>query len=225
MSSPNPDWKAGQKIKKPFNSMIQIDPKEVSVIDLYKLLIGTIVPRPIAFVSTLSKAGKGNLAPYSFFNGVSSNPPTLMFSAGIDRNGNKKDTLINIEETKEFVVNSTNQWFTEAMVQCSAEYPHGVDEMEQVGLTGVASKVVSPARVAESAVQLECKLYDTMRVGDGGPGSAVIIVGEVVMAHVADSCYDNGKINFDQLKPVSRLGGNGYGLVSETFDIPRPILK
>jgi len=225
MSSPNPNWKPGQKVDAPFTSMVEIDPKSSSTLDLYKLLIGSIVPRPIAFVSTINSKGQGNLAPYSFFNGVSSNPPTLMFSAGIDRNGNKKDSLVNVEETGEFVVNSANQWFVEALVQCSAEYPYGVDELEQVGLTPLPSKLVSPFRVAEAAVHFECKVYDTMQVGDGGPGSAVIVVGEVVTVHVADICYDNGRVDFDKLQPVARLGGSGYGLVGERFDIPRPVLK
>lgn len=225
MPSPNPDWKPGDKINSPVHDMVELDSSKLHPSDLYKLLIGSIVPRPIAFISTISKTGIGNLAPFSFFNGVSSNPPAVMFSIAAKPDGSKKDTLINIEETGEFVVNSSSTWLTEPLVYSAASFPYGVDEMEKVGLTPVASKLIKPMRVKEAAVHFECKLYKSLQVGDGSPGSATIVVGEVLYFHVHAKAYKDGKILFDQLKPLARLGGHGYAEVSHSFDLAVPTLK
>lgn len=203
--------------------MVSIDPSQSDSKSVYKILIGAIVPRPIAFVTTLNPEGKGNLAPFSFFNGVSSKPPAVMIAITRKKDGSKKDTLINIEATREFVVNSANEWLIEPLNQCSAEFPYGVDEMVKVGLTPLPSKKVRPHRVKEAAIHLECKLYDTLEVGDGSEGSSTIVVGTIVMAHVASTAYKNGRIMIDELKPISRLGGLSYGHTSDIFDLPRPI--
>ncbi|MCB0319586.1 MAG: flavin reductase family protein [Bdellovibrionales bacterium] len=215
-------WKPGEPISSPVREMAKVQPEEVSARDMYKLLIGAIVPRPIAFVSTVSKSGETNLAPYSFFNGVSSNPPCLMISCGISPSVGKKDTLRNIEETKEFVVNSVNEWMVGPMVHAASEYPYGVSEFEKVGFTPIPSERISPPRVKESAVQFECKLHQLVPVGDGSPGSAVIVIGEIVCAHIDKRCFEKGRINFEMYRTVGRLGGFSYGVVGETFEIPVP---
>lgn len=199
--------------------MKTLDPKELRPIDLYKILTGAIVPRPIAFVSTVNNKGQTNAAPFSFFNGVCSNPPTLSISIARNPDGSKKDTLINIEETGQFVVNTCSESFVQEMVQCSADYPYGTSEIEQTGLTILPSVIVKAPRIKEAKVHFECKLYDKLEVGDGSPGSATLIVGEVVLAHVADEVYDNGKIIFEKLDSVSRLSGIKYGRVNETYEV------
>lgn len=209
-------------IHSPVNEMVDVDPSTADQKDIYKVLIGGIVPRPIAFVSTQSPDGVGNLAPFSFFNGVSSNPPCVMFAITRKSDGGKKDTLRNIEATRQFVVNTTSEWIAEPMNQCSANYPYGVDEMLKVGLTPLPSLRVKPPRVKESPVQFECELYNMMEVGDGSVGSSTIVVGRVVMAHVWKDAYHEGRIDFAKLKPIARIGGIGYAFDMKTFDLPRP---
>jgi flavin reductase (DIM6/NTAB) family NADH-FMN oxidoreductase RutF len=222
MTPPNPLWKPGDPIHSPAGEVDSIDPSQVDSKSIYRILIGSIVPRPIAFVSTLSPAGIGNLAPFSFFNGVSSRPPAVMIAITRQADGNKKDTLRNIEATGQFVVNSVNEWIVEPMNQCSANYPYGVDEMQQVGLTPLPSVKVRPLRVKESAIQFECELYKTMEVGDGSEGSSTIVVGKIVMLHLNQAVYKDGKIDIHELKPISRLAGTSYGMTSSIFDLKRP---
>jgi flavin reductase (DIM6/NTAB) family NADH-FMN oxidoreductase RutF len=189
----------------------------------YKIMIGAIVPRPIAFVSTISGAGVGNVAPFSFFNGVSSEPPCLVFSVTRKSNGDKKDTLRNIEETRGFVVNTVSEWMADPMNQSAAEYPYGVDEMEKVGLTPLPSTRVKAPRVKEAAVQMECVLHQTVEIGEG-PGSSTLVIGKIVAVHLHDNVYKDGKIDIHSLKPVARLAGASYGRLGEIFDLPRPKL-
>lgn len=196
----------------------------------YKILIGSVVPRPIAWVSTTSKAGINNLAPFSFFNAVSSAPPMIVFSAGLKTvrtdDGFEvapKDTLKNIKDTNEFVVNIVSRHLVEKMNQTSANYPPEVSEFEAVGLTATASHVVSPPRVGESLVSLECKLYQHIEFGkEAGAGN--LVIGEVVCFHVDDNVYKNGHIDIDLLDPVGRLAGISYCTVKDRFDIARPKL-
>ncbi len=202
--------------------MLELDPAALGQVGMYRFLISTIVPRPIAFISTISPEGIVNLAPFSFFNGVSSNPPCVMVSITRKSDGDKKDTLRNIEATRQFVLNTTPEWLAQQMNQCSAEYPYGVSELEKVGLTAVPSLRVKPPRIGESPVQMECELYETLEIGDGSMGSATIVVGKIVMAHVAESAWKDGKATFEELKPLSRLGGLSYGKTSDVFDLPRP---
>ena len=192
--------------------------------DIYKLLIGTVVPRPIAFVSTVNADGVVNLAPFSAFNFVCSNPPTLIFSITPTPEGNTKDTLRNIEANGEFVVNSANEWIAEPLVHCAAAYPFGTSELEKCGLTAVPSQKVRPPRVKECAAQFECVLHSTIKIGDGTPGSATIVIGRIVLFHYAEGVLVEGKINIEKLKPIARLGGTNYTNLRDIFslEIPKP---
>ena len=199
-----------------------VDPKETGWLDTYKLLIGAIVPRPIAFVSTLSPEGIPNLAPFSFFTGVSANPPVICFCP-MRRRGPvaAKDTLHNITATREFVVNIVSEEFAEQMNITSAEFPPEVNEFEAAGLTPVPSDLVKPPRVKESHIHMECKLYLLVEVG-GVDGSGNLVLGEVVRFHVDDEYFDNYKIDPDQLRPIGRMGGATYTRTSDRFDLQRP---
>lgn len=221
--SPNPEWKPkdGAQPPQPF-TYTSIDPNEISTTDAYKILIGSIVPRPIAFISTVSKEGRGNLAPFSFFNGVSSNPPALMFAIAARPDGAMKDTLRNIIDTNEFVVNSVSEWMIEPTVYSAGDFPSEINELEEVGLTPIASDVVIPPRIKESAIQFECTRYADLQVGDGSPGSSTVIVGKIERFHIASHLYKNGRIILEHLKPVGRIGGTGYTTVAEAFNLPIP---
>jgi len=186
-------------------------------------MIGAIIPRPIAWVSTCGSSGVGNLAPFSFFNAVSSDPPCIMISVARKPNGEKKDTLKNIEETNTFVVNLVNEALVEVMNQTSADYPYGVDEMQKVGLTPAPSLFCKASRVLESPIQLECKLYRSLEIGEGKTaGSTTLIVGQILAMHVRDDVYDQGKIRPEVLKPIARLAGASYSKLGEIFEVARP---
>lgn len=201
--------------------MVTCDISQITPQEAYKLLIGSVVPRPIAFISTVGPDGKGNLAPFSFFNGVSSKPLCIMVSITRRSDGSKKDTLLNIEATGEFVVNTVAEWMIEPANMCAAEYPYGTDEMEKVGLTGIASEKVKAKRVKESPIHMECKVHKLVEIGDGAGGSTIVI-GEVLLVHVHEKAYQNGRILFDEIRPISRLAGDFYGLPPETFELERP---
>jgi flavin reductase (DIM6/NTAB) family NADH-FMN oxidoreductase RutF len=225
ISPPNPQWKPGDRVNSPVAEMVSLDPVTLDTAAIYKLLIGCIVPRPIAFVTTVNENGTINAAPFSFFNGVSSNPPALMFSIGFRPDGEKKDTLRNIELTKDFVVNTVGEWMTEPMNYASAEYPYGVSEVEAVGLTTVASKVVAPPRIKESPVHFECRLHSLLQVGRQEAGASTVVVGEIVHFHIHRPAWRDGRIDAEQLKPVARLGGLQYSCMDSVFELPRPRLK
>lgn len=199
-----------------------VDPARHPYKDVYKLLIGSVVPRPIALVSSLSASGVPNLAPFSFFNAVCSRPPILLFSTVTRPDGHAKDTLRNIEETREFVVNVVSEDFAAKMNRCSEDFPPEVNEFEVSGLTPVAATVVRPALVGESRIRMECRLVQVVRFGDGGPGSGATVFGEVVLFHVDDVVIDNFRIDAAVLRPVGRMGGPQYCRTSDTFDLPRP---
>jgi len=202
---------------------MEIDPKSNYFKNNYKLLIGSVVPRPIAFVSSLTPDGEQNLAPFSFFNAICPNPPSLMF-APVNRSSDasKKDTLNNILRTKEFVVNVVTEDIAEQMNICATEYPPGYNEFEESGLTPINSKIVKPPRVKESPINFECKLMKHVPVGDPEiPGSGNVIIGEIVYFHIADEIYYDGKIDIRKLKPIGRLAGAGYTRVTDLFDMPR----
>jgi len=202
--------------------MITLDPHELGTTANYKLLIGSIVPRPIAWISTLSADGKGNLAPFSFFNGVSSNPPCLMVAITRRKGGVKKDTLLNIEATREFVVNIVTESMAAPMNQTSADYPYGVDERIEASLASEQSVRVKPPRVLGAPIQFECVLEKLLEIGEGDEGSSTIVVGRIVAVHVAENVYREGKILVEELKPLARLGGLAYGKTSGVFELPRP---
>lgn len=205
---------------------LTIDPNDIPQPDVYKLLIGSVVPRPIAFVSTISRDGIPNLAPFSFFNAVCSKPPTLLFCPsrrGMD--SAKKDTLRNIEETGEFVVNVVTEELVQAMNQTSAEYPADINEFEESGLTPAPSVLIRTPRVSESPINMECRLHQIVEIGDGSVGSGAVVIGTIVKFHFHEDVYANGKILTERLKPVARLAGTNYCPVREIFSVPRPVYQ
>ncbi|RME59869.1 MAG: flavin reductase family protein [Candidatus Dadabacteria bacterium] len=208
------------------NQWDYIDLESLSVRERYKILISTILPRPIALISTVSSEGAGNLAPFSFFNGVSSNPPAVMLSFGKRYKGDKKDTLRNILETKEFVINTVHKWMLERVVACAAEYPYGVSEMEKTGLTPLPSKKVAPPRVKESLINFECKLLETINVGSDEPGSSTVVIGKIEAVHINKKAYDkNGRISPKALEIIGRLGGISYAELGEIYSLAVPALE
>jgi len=200
-----------------------IDPATKDPFDIYRLLSGSILPRPIAFVSTLSAQGVRNLAPFSFFTVISANPPVICFCPMI-RGGErpKKDTLVNIEATGEFVVNIVSEDFAEKMNLCSGEYPPDADEFAISGLTPVPSDLVKPARVKESRVNMECKLHQIVHVSPKLLGGS-LVMGEVLRFHVQDSMINQiCEIDADQLNAIGRMAGPVYVRTKDRFEMVRP---
>lgn len=203
--------------------MRAIDPAEHDFSDIYKLMIGVIVPRPIAFVSTVDAGGLRNLAPFSYFTGCSTNPPVVCFCASV-RQGPlpQKDTLMNIEATGEFVVNIVSEEFAAQMNMTSAEAPPEVDEFTLSGLTPLASELVRPPRVTESKVHMECRLRQIIHVSDK-PGGGNLVLGDVLRFHVSeDVLLDSLKIDPDKLNAIGRMGGPTYVRTHDRFDMQRP---
>lgn len=201
-----------------------IDPLEQSPKENHKIMIGSIVPRPIAFVSTKSKDGILNLAPFSYFNGVCSNPPTIMFApARRGYDGLTKDTLNNIQDTEEFVVNLVSEEISDQMVACSTDFENEVDEFEVSGLTPIDCVKVNPPRVKESKISFECELNSIVEIGKAEAGAGFIVIGTIVMFHIDDTVYKDGHINLNTLNPIGRLAGNSYTRIVDTFDIVRQI--
>jgi len=199
-----------------------IDPQEAGAQNVYKLMVGVIVPRPIAFVSSISPEGIRNLAPFSFFTGISANPPVICFCPMVrGSDGQRKDTLRNIEATREFVVNVVSEEFAEQMNLCSTEFPPEVDEFEVSRLTPVASDLVKPPRVAESKINLECRLVQIVEVSPKPLGGSVVI-GQVLRFHVRDDLFADYKIDPDKLKPIARMGGPTYARTTDRFEMVRP---
>ena len=188
--------------------------------NIYKLLVGAVVPRPIAFVSTISPEGVPNLAPFSFFTVASANPPVLCFTASFREP--RKDTLVNIRATKEFVVNIVSEEFAAKMNVTSAEYPYGVSEFEMSGLTVAPSDLVRPPRVKESHVNMECRLLQTIEVSNQ-PMGGTLILGEVVRFHVDDAMVEEFRIDPEKLGAVGRMAGNTYCRTTDRFDLVRPV--
>lgn len=201
-----------------------LDPNEIPFQETHKLMIGSIVPRPIAFVSTQSKDGKNNVAPFSYFNGVCSKPPTIMFApARRGWDGEEKDTLINIQDTEEFVVNIVSESFAEKMVMCATDFDSDVDEFEISGLNTADSQKIKPPRVEEAKISFECKLNQIVEIGDGSAGSGFVVIGTIVLFHIDDDIYDNGRILLNQLEPLGRLAGNWYTRLTDTLKIVRKV--
>jgi flavin reductase (DIM6/NTAB) family NADH-FMN oxidoreductase RutF len=201
-----------------------IIPSDAGPANVYKLMVGAIVPRPIAFVSTVSRAGGRTLAPFSFFTAASANPPVVCFAPMVrGSDGQQKDTLRNVQETGEFVVNIVSEDFVEKMNICSAEFPPDVDEWEKSGLTPVTSECVKPARVQESRFHMECKLVDVVSVSKQPLGGSLVL-GEVLRFHVADELFEDYRIAADKLRAVGRMGGPTYARTTDRFDLERPKL-
>ena len=187
----------------------------------YQLLISTILPRPIAWVSSIDRAGNLNLAPFSYFTVVCNDPMTLLFCPGIPTaTGVKKDTLRNIEEVPEFVINLTNQATAEAMNLTASSLPRGQSEFEWAGVTAAPSETIQVPRVAEAPVAFECKLQRIVMVSEK-PGGGAAVFGEVQRIHIQDDIYMGGTVAIDKLQPIGRIGGNGYVRVTDMFDIER----
>lgn len=187
----------------------------------YKLLTATVVPRPIAWVSSLGADGTLNLAPFSYFNVVSSDPPVLLFSVGQRDSVTAKDTLTNIEQAKEFVVNTVSERVLEAMNMSAINAPPNVSEFELAEVTPAPSSVIATPRVLESPVSFECKLFDLYRINQN-----TVIFGEVLAMHVDDDIYlGDYKIDMHKLKPVGRLAGATYSLQGEVVALERPVYK
>ena len=191
--------------------MLRIVPEETKTKDLHQFLVGSIAPRPIAFVSTVDEEGNPNLAPYSFFNAFSSNPPILVFSSNRRvLNNTTKDTLSNVMNTKEVVINVVNHDIVRQMAVTSVEFPSNINEFEKAGLNTIPSEKVRPFRVKESPVQMECKVKEIITLGDHG-GAGHLILCEVVLMHIAEHVVDeNNRINPHKLDLMGRLGRAYY---------------
>lgn len=190
--------------------------------DLYKVLLSSVLPRPIAFVSTISSNGVLNLAPFSFANAVCANPPAVMFAPANLGDGTLKDTVKNLREVGEFVFNVVPHGLGEAMNETSYPFPPDVSEFEAVGLTPLPSRFVRPPRVAESPVQMECKLLQIVTIGNG-PYAGNVCIGEVLCFHVAsDVLKSDGLVDAEKLDLIGRLGGLDYATTRERFSMPRP---
>lgn len=210
--------------KQPHSSeaFVRIDPREKDVLSTYRLMIGFITPRPIAWVSTISPAGVTNLAPFSFFQGITPNPPTLMFCPLNNREGKKKDTIRNIEAVPEFVVNIVSFDLAEKMNKSSDAFPYEVSEFEKCGLTPLPSERVRPPRVKETRVQLECSLDRIVRIGTG-PLAANVVFGTILLMHI-DSCVldAHGGIDPESIDTIGRMGGTDYSRTTDRFRLDRP---
>jgi len=202
---------------------MKIDPRGPGGEGAYQLLSDAVVPRPIAFVSTLGPEGVPNVAPFSYFNAVCSSPPTVAVSVS-RRQGELKDTARNIRHTRDFVVNIVDDAIAEQMNASSADFPPEISEFKETGLTPVASDQVAAPRVAEAPVSLECKLVRIVELGQG-PRRASLFIGEVVLFHVRDDLYVSGRIDARKLKAVGRLGGNQYCRAREIFEMVRPVYR
>ncbi|HVR84721.1 MAG TPA: flavin reductase family protein [Planctomycetota bacterium] len=195
---------------------MQIDPSGLSPRDRYRLMISCIIPRPIAFVTTLSREGISNLAPFSFFNGVTSDPPILSLSISTKRDGSKKDTWRNIEETGEFVVNVVVPELMDAVQIGARELPHNESELDLSGLATLPSVKVRPPRLADSPVQMECTLLKVVEVEETG-----LILGRVVLFHAREEVVEGGRVDPRRLTFIGRLGGDSYCRVSDIFERKR----
>jgi flavin reductase (DIM6/NTAB) family NADH-FMN oxidoreductase RutF len=195
---------------------------EANVQEMYQLLVGIVTPRPIAWVTSLDLKGRVNLAPFSFFNLFGANPPVVVFSPTLRRDGSKKDTLLNVEATGEFVLNGAVESLAERVNESSRELPYGQSEVELTGLSLRSSLRVKPPRIAESPTHLECKVLQIVPVG-AGPNAANLVIGEVLVIHVDDAVLDDQKrVDPRKLKTIARLGGDGFCRTSDLFQMRRP---
>ena len=206
--------------------MLTFDPAGHPPRQIYKLMTGIIVPRPIALVSTVDADGNANLAPFSFFAGVGSAPPTVLFCPALrpsatDHAGQRKDTLRNVEATRQFVINIVNEAIAAQANATSAEVGPEVDEFKLSGLTPLASEVVKAPRVAESPAQMECKLMQVIYTGDK-PASGVVVLGEVVRFHVREDLVDDFRVDPAGLDAVGRMAGNTWVRTRDRIELIRP---
>jgi flavin reductase (DIM6/NTAB) family NADH-FMN oxidoreductase RutF len=202
---------------------MEIKPDSLPWKSVYKILIGSVLPRPIGWISSINNQGQSNLAPFSFFNVVCANPPTVLFCPLV-RSGDTppKDTLQNIRATGEFVVNIVSGELVEMMNLTSVEAPCDVNEFDYAGLTSAPSCEVTPPRVAESPIHFECKLDRIIEISRE-PGGGSVVIGTVVHMHVDERLMiGEDKIDLFKLNPIGRLAGNSYVRVTDIFDLERP---
>lgn len=200
---------------------MEFNPDTLEASAIYKLLTGSIIPRPIGWISTIDENGINNLAPFSYFNMIGDDPPHVMFSTRRDNNTNK-DTLNNVLTNKQFVVNMVTEDIVEQMNATAQVVPAEVDEFELVGLTPVSSTKIKPNRVKESPIQFECEMVHHYFLEDHKQGGACIVIGRIVMIHIDESVLlDNYKINMETYKPIARLAGSNYSKIGEVFSIKR----
>ena len=202
---------------------MEIDIAEKSWQSIYKVMIGSILPRPIGWISTIDSEGRHNLAPFSFFNAICANPPHVMLGTNIrgsDRS--EKDTLRNLRSTREFVVNIVTEDLAIAMNLTSTELPPQVDEFQHAGLSKAPAHIVNPPRVAESPIHFECIVTHIIDISDQ-PGGGSAVIGRVVHLHVEDGIIvGEDKIDLFRLKPIGRLAGSAYCRVTDIFEMTRP---
>lgn len=204
---------------------MELTPSTVAWNSVYKIMIGSIVPRPIGWISTVNSEGKRNLAPFSFFTAASANPPHVVFCPMIrTRDGEPKDTLRYVRETGEFVVNIVTESLVEAMNLTSGEYGDDIDEFDMAHLTAAPSITVKPPRVAESPIHYECKLVQIVDLS-AEPGGGSVVIGRVEHIHVDDSfLIGTDKIDIARLHAIGRLAGDSYARVNDLFDLKRPVV-
>ena len=207
--------------------MLTINPKEVKTSEFHSYLLGAVAPRPIAFASTIDKEGNPNLAPFSFFNVFSANPPIAVFSPSRSgRTGQNKHTYENIKEVPEVVINIVNYDMVQQTSLASSEFEKGVNEFEKAGFTPLASEIVKPFRVKESPAQLECKVKQVIELGDKG-GAGNLIICEIILMHINEDVLDSNKnIDPHKIDLVARMGGNWYCRANgdTLFEVVKPIL-
>jgi flavin reductase (DIM6/NTAB) family NADH-FMN oxidoreductase RutF len=208
--------------------MLTIDPKDHPVAMVHQFLLGAVGPRPICFASTLDALGRPNLAPFSFFNVFSANPPILVFAPNNSgRDGTPKHTWLNIHDVPEVVINIVNYSMVQQMNVSAAPWDRGVSEFEKAGFTPITSELVKPFRVAESPVQLECKVIDTKVLGEGG-GAGNLVIAEVIRMHIDESVVnEEGKIDPRKMDLVARMGGAWYchATPESMFQLSQPMQK
>jgi flavin reductase (DIM6/NTAB) family NADH-FMN oxidoreductase RutF len=201
---------------------VRIDVASSSVQDVYRALVSIVTPRPIAWVTTVGHDGHVNLAPFSFFNAFGANPPVVVFSPTLRRDGRPKDTLLNVQVTGEFVLNAAVESLAEVMNKTSAELPFGESEADFAKIAMVPSEKVRPPRVRDSPVHLECRATRIIPIGEG-PISANLVIGEVLLIHIDERVLgDTGQIDPRKLKTIARLGGDFYCRSTDLFEMKRP---
>lgn len=208
------------------NNFVSFDPKDLSIPRVHQLLLGAVGPRPIAFASTIDANGTPNLAPFSFFNVFSANPPILIFSpANSGRTSEPKDTYLNVKEHPEVVINIVNYSMVEQMSLASSPYAKGTDEFIKAGFTKIASDIVKPFRVKESPVQFECKVIEVKELGTGGAAGNLIICEVVKMHYHPEILTEDGQVDQLKIDLISRMGGNWYCRSDKNamFEITKPL--
>lgn len=203
------------------DNLISIDPQQLTERENYKLMIGSIIPRPIAFVTSLTKEGILNGAPFSYFNIVTANPPMISISVQ-RRDGDRKDTSRNIMEKKEFVVHIVDETNVEQINETAATLSSKESEIEKAKLTEIPSDVIETPGIQEAKVRFECELENIIELGNSDEVTTDLIIGKIVKMHFDESVYNEGKIVYRELNAVSRLAGSDYAKIGEIFTKTRP---